>query len=91
LRTLLATVAQGADSAKAKAPVLTLASGSFAVPAGEAKTVTLRLSLRARALLARVGALRVRVTIAAHDPAGATHTITTVATLRLAKGKQGKG
>jgi hypothetical protein len=91
LRTLNAVIAGTAGAAKAKATVLTLASGSFTVPGGEVKTVTLHLSGKARTLLARSHALHVRVTIVAHDPAGGTHTGQAIATLRAAKAERGKG
>ena len=89
LRTLNAVIAGVAGVAKTKAAVLTLAHGPFVVPGGKAKTVTLHLSAKARALLARVRTLRIRVTIVAHNPAGAMHTTQTVATLSEAKPKHG--
>ncbi|HXB14566.1 MAG TPA: PKD domain-containing protein [Solirubrobacteraceae bacterium] len=60
----------------------TVASGHFKVPGG--KTVAVRLHLRPRALvlLAHKHVLALRVTIAASDPAGATHTSSAQATLR---------
>ena len=61
--------------------VLTLAGGRFKVAGGQVATVRLRLTARARSLLARRGSLRVRVTIAAHDPSGAAHTSHATATL----------
>ena len=82
LRTLNAVVSSTASSAKAKATTLTLASGSFTVPGGEVKTITLHLSAKARALLAKSHVLRIRVTIAAHDSTGASHIAQTVVTLR---------
>ena len=91
LRTFNAVMAGVAGAAKAKAAVLTLATGSFAVPGGEVRMVTLHLSAKARALLARSHVLRVRVMIVAHDPAGGTHTGRTIATLRAPKVKHGKG
>ena len=91
LRTLNAISASVGGAGKKKASVLTLTTGSFAVPGGEVKTVTLRLSRTARTLLARWHVLRVRTTIVAHDSAGATHTWQTIATLRAPKVKHGKG
>jgi hypothetical protein len=82
LRTLNAVVAHRAGASESKAAFLTLASGSFAVPGGTAKAVTLHLSSRARALLARLHTLRARATIAARDAAGATHTARVIVTLR---------
>jgi hypothetical protein len=66
------------SSAPARKSVVSLATGSFDVPGGLVKTVKLRLSSKARALLAHTHththALKVRVTIVAHDQLGATHT-----------------
>jgi hypothetical protein len=91
LRTLNAVSASMASSAKTKATVVTLATGSFTVAGGEVKTVTLHLSAKARALLARSHILRVRATIVAHDPTGETHTKQVIVTLHAAKVKHGKG
>jgi hypothetical protein len=87
LRTLDAVSARVAGTAKMKATVLTLAAGSFTVPGGKAKTVTLHLSAKARALLARSHVLRVRATIIAHNPAGGTHTGQAIVTLRAPRAK----
>ena len=73
-----------------KATVLNIARASFTVPGGHVKTITLRLSSRARALLARLRLLRLRVTIVAHDPLGATHTTQASATLRASRVKRGR-
>jgi len=81
LRTLGAVKA----STHGRKHVLTLAAGSFTVVGGRVKAVTLHLSAEARALLARAHVLRVRATLEAHDPAGATHTTQAVVTLRLGK------
>ena len=62
--------------------MLTLAAGSFTVVGGQIEAVTLRLSARARALLARAHVLRVAGDVLAHDPAGATHTTQAIVTLR---------
>ncbi len=85
LRTLHAVVAVP----KHKAAVLSLASGSFTVTGGQFRTITLHLSATARKLLARSHALSARATIAAHDPAGASHTGTASLTLHAAKAKHG--
>ena len=87
LRTLTAVSASRASIAKKKA-ILTLASGSFTVAGGAIKTITLHLSAKARKLLARMHVLRVRATIVAHDPAGATHTTLATVTLRALKAKR---
>lgn len=71
----------------AKKSVLTLATGSFKVAGGKTATVTLHLSAKARALLKRTHTLAARVTITAHDSAGATHTTVKTITLHAAKRK----
>ena len=72
-------------SAPARKSVLSLASAYFGVPGGQVKAVRLNLSRKARELLARTHVLRVRVTILAHDQAGATHTTQAVVLLRAVK------
>jgi hypothetical protein len=84
--TVRATVALGAR-AKTKekgrhVSLITLALGRFAISGGRAKTVVLRLTSRARALLAHTGMLRAYATIVAHDQAGATHVTRVAVTLR---------
>ena len=91
LRALGAVNAGSAGVAKTTATALTLAKGQFTIPGGRVKTVTLRLSVKARTLLAHSHRLRVRVTILARDPAGASHTAVAIATLREAVTKHGKG
>ncbi len=86
LRTLDAVRA----AARAKPAILTLAGGSFTVPGGGVRKVTLHLSAKARALLARSHQLRVRATILAHNPTGATHTGQKVILLRAPKAKLGQ-
>ena len=82
LRTLNAVIAGGGHAARKKASVLTLAIGSFTVAGGKVRAVTLHLSAKARALLARSHMLRARATVVAHDPAGRSHTTQTIVTLR---------
>jgi PKD repeat protein len=65
--------------------ILTLGSGSLALVGGHVGTLKLRLSGKARALLARLHTLRARVTIAASDVTGALHTTTFTVTLRANK------
>ncbi len=91
VRTLSALLSSVAGVVKSKASVLTLASGSFDVPGGVVKTVSLHLSSKARVLLARVHTLRVRVTVTAHSPTGGAHTGQAVLTLRAPKSGHGKG
>jgi PKD repeat protein len=76
----------GAVVASAKARVLSVATGTFKVAGGKVATIKLHLSRKARSLLARKHTLRVRVTIASHDPSGSSHTSRALATLR-ASGK----
>jgi hypothetical protein len=64
----------GNRSAAHKRAVVTLASGSFTVRGGQVRSVTLHLTPKARALLARLHVITARATIAAHDPTGAAHT-----------------
>jgi hypothetical protein len=79
LQTASAVVASG------KKRVLTLASGSFSVSAGQTKGVTLHLSSAAMGLLRKSHVLKVKVTIAAHNGAGVKHTTIELITLRPAK------
>jgi PKD repeat protein len=82
LRTLTAVAAS-----KHKKSILTLATGAFALAGGQMKAITLHLSAKGRAYLARVHTLRVSATIVARDSAGAMHTTQSVLTLRAAKAK----
>ncbi len=81
----------GAVSARArKKAVLTLASGSFTVTGGRLEVVTLHLSAKARALLARLHVLKAKATLVAHDAAGVTKTTSATVTLRLKKSSKRK-
>jgi PKD repeat protein len=93
LRTLGAVSARsgGRSKKKGKAAILTLATGSFTVAGGQVASVTLHLSAKARALLARLHSLRAQATIVAHDPAGAAHTTQTIVTLRAPKAAHRRG
>jgi hypothetical protein len=71
--------------------VVTLARGSFALGGGQTRTLTLHLSARARALLARVHLLKATATIAARDPAGLTHTARAAVTIRSAAAARRRG
>ena len=83
LRTRIpARAAAGAHSEAPKLTSVTLAEGSFTVAGGRVNTLTLRLSGKARALLARTHVLRVQATVASHDPAGATYTVQASITIR---------
>ena len=75
IRTLNA-VAVGGQSGKAT--ILTLAHGSFDLLAGHNGTLKLRLSAKARALIAQAHVLRASATIVTRDPAGATQSQTIV-------------
>jgi hypothetical protein len=85
LKTLKAVIAGVAHSAKSKAAILTLATASFSLSAGQVKTITLHLSAKARALLAHSHTVSARATIAAKGPTGLTHTTTVTVALRAAK------
>lgn len=87
LRTLGAVAAAAHGKKGRRKAILTLASGSFAVAGGHAQSVTLHLSAAARALLARSHVLRVRATLVAHDPTGATRTTQAIVTLRAGRSK----
>jgi hypothetical protein len=92
LRTLTAVRAATGHRRNLKAAFLTLATGSFTVAGGRVATVRLRLSVKARALLARNHVLRARATVVAHDPAGVTHvahTIVTIRAVRVTHGRKG--
>jgi PKD repeat protein len=90
LRTLEAVSASKAGAAKAKPAILTLGTGAFTLAGGKVATVVLHLSAKVRALLEHSHELRVRVTVLAHDPAGATHTGQTITTLLAPKDTPGK-
>jgi PKD repeat protein len=81
LRTLSAV---SASAHKAKKAILTLAGGSFSAAGGQAKTITLHLSSKARSLLAHAHVLRARATVVAHDTTMTSATTQSVITLRLA-------
>jgi PKD repeat protein len=91
LRTLTAVIAGEGNAARQRRSVLTLATGSFTVPGGKVRAVTLHLSAKARALLARVRTLRARATLLAHDLQGASHSANPIVTLRAPKAHHGKG
>lgn len=63
--------------------MLTLAAGAFTLAGGRAGTVALRLTARARVLLAHAHVLKALATVSARDPAGARHTAHAEITLRL--------
>jgi PKD repeat protein len=74
---------------KGKAISVKLASGTFTVAGGQERSVTLRLSAQARALLARTPMLLAQATIVARDPVGATHVSQTPVVLRASKTSHG--
>jgi HYDIN/CFA65/VesB family protein/putative pyrroloquinoline-quinone-binding quinoprotein len=90
LRTLSAVSDGTAHASKPHRPaILTLAYGSFSIPAARTSTVTIRLSTAARALLARMHALRAGVNVLARDSAGSLHTARTTVTIRPIKRTHG--
>jgi PKD domain len=72
----------------AKAQILALASGSFTLTAGQTKTITLHLSSKARALLAKAHSILAKATIVARNKAGQSATSTLTLTLKPAKKKK---
>jgi hypothetical protein len=74
------TPAGGRASRSARSIVL--ATGAFSVLGGHVGRVQLHLNKKARALLARLGRLKLMLLITAHDPAGARHTARPYLTLR---------
>jgi hypothetical protein len=86
LRTLTAV---SAGRGKRKVIVL-LGTVRFSLASGDTTTVTVHLSAKARALLARLRTLRVLAMTVASDPAGATHTTRQTLTLRAAAGRPRK-
>ncbi len=68
-----------------KAAIVTLASGSFTIVAGQTKAVTLHLSGAARSLLAKLHVLAAKATIVARNKAGVSATTTLTLTLKPAK------
>ena len=85
VKTLSAVATSSAH--KAKKTILTLATGSFTITAGQLKALSLHLTAKARQLLAKLHTIRARVTIVAHDPQGHTHTTSAILTLKAAKKK----
>jgi len=91
LRTLGAVIAGGANARSKKAAIVTLAAGTFTVAGGKVHAITLHLSSRARAMLRHTHTMRVRATLLAHDPRGASHTTRTVITLRARRAPRHQG
>jgi PKD repeat protein len=85
LRTQKAVASTVGGKPKAKAVVITFGSAGFTIAGGKVVTVVLHLSAKARALLERLHALGVRVTIVAQNPGGASHTGQTITTLLAPK------
>jgi PKD repeat protein len=71
LRALLASASR--RSKRAKKALTTLASGSFSIAGGTRKRVALHVSRSVLVLLARLRRVYAQAEIAAHDPAGASH------------------
>jgi hypothetical protein len=85
LRTAAAVSARAPT--RAKKQILALAGGSFSLTGGQTKTISLRLSAKARKLLLRLHSLRARATLLSHDAAGETSKVEEFVTLRPAKRK----
>lgn len=62
---------------------LTLGSARFSIPAGQSKTLTIKLTRQALKLLAKKHRLRVLEKVAAHDPSGQSKTTSTTITIKL--------
>ncbi len=75
------------SSRKAKKSILTLATGSFTIAGGKLKVLSLHLSAKAKALLAKDHTLRARVTVVAKNPQGMAYTSSALLTLKAAKKK----
>jgi hypothetical protein len=69
--------------------VITFGPAAFTLAGGKVETVVLHLSAKARALLGRLHSLGVRVTIVAHNPAGASHTAQSITVLLAPKTSHG--
>ena len=77
--------ARAVGHAAARRSIVTLTRGSFSVAAGHSKPVALRLSAKARRLLAKLHVLRAKATITARNPSGATHTSVKSLVLKVKK------
>jgi len=89
LRTQRAVTSTVAGKPKAKPVVITFGTAAFTIAGGKVETVVLHLSAKARALLGRLHSLGVRVTIVAHNPAGASHTAQSITVLLAPKTSHG--
>jgi PKD repeat protein len=85
VRTQKAVTFTVARKPKAKAVVITFGSAPFTIAGGKVVTVVLHPSAKARALLKRLHALGVRVTIVAQNAGGASRTGQTITTLLAPK------
>lgn len=87
LKTLTAVAASSGHAAKKKKAILTLASASFSIAGGKLKAISLHLTSKAKALLAKLHTVRAKLTIVAHDTQGGAHTTTAIVTLKAVKKK----
>lgn len=76
---------------KTKIKQITVASGHFSLAAGQTKTIKLKISSAAAALLKRLGSLPATITLSLDQAAGAHTTITERFTLKPKKKPKGKG
>lgn len=82
LRTLVPyRIATGHRSHRHRTGIVTLAAGRFTIPGGRVARVELRLSARARALLARMHVLRARATTTVRYADGSTHAAEVIVTI----------
>jgi hypothetical protein len=70
---------------RSKKHKLKLGATTFSIPAGSTKTLTIKLTAKARKLLAKKSRLAVLETVVAHDDRGTSKTATARITIRLAK------
>jgi hypothetical protein len=89
LRTAGKVVPPKLVAAKKKAKILTLGRGTFSIPAGKTRKVTIKLSNAALKLLARKHTLKGKQTIVAHDSRNTSKTTTGSVTLKAAKKRNG--
>jgi hypothetical protein len=83
--TTLAPARTALRAGAARATVITLARAGFTVAGGAESRVELRLSAKARRMLAHRHVLRARSTVVSRDAAGTTDSSTVVVTIRAAK------
>ena len=89
LRTVRAVSAAIRGRAAKRKAVVTLAVGSFDIPGGQQKTVTLHLTAAGKRLLSHSHVLAARAIVLARNASGVAHTSATTLTLRQSTHKHG--